>query len=109
MAVPMKATRPMRPTMAKNVVSVIMLPPIFFRFLNQVKAKCNEQQHDSQPSQAKRPLGPSEFAVSAVSTFHVLQSFASVLLFHGAKIQQNPQSSKTLVVKDAIQREHQKL
>ena len=28
---------------------------------------------------------------------------------HGAKIQQNPQSSKTLVVKDAIQREHQKL
>ena len=30
MTVAMKATRPMRPTMAKNEVNVIMLPPMFF-------------------------------------------------------------------------------
>lgn len=47
MMVPMNATRPMRPTTKKNVVNVIMLPPIFFRSLNQVKAEHYKQEHHS--------------------------------------------------------------
>ena len=46
----MNATRPIRPTIAKNDVSVIILPPMFFRSLNQIKSERHKQQHDPSSS-----------------------------------------------------------